>query len=396
MYFRPGARILIEIDRSGVRRRPYVQVCRLFAERVQFIFLNRSSDPSLVTPMQNQPKTAAHMEPDLLGRALTALAKQTGLQAEVTAREHAVEIRWEGRQYEYLVEAKTNTDRATTLANAKRQLQDYGERGLLVTEYMTPALATRCREELDLQFIDTAGNAYLRRPGLYVFIKGERPTEIGTMPGTRGAGTMTALRVTFTLLCNPDLLNAPYRDIVNAAGVALGTVGWVFLDLERRGLIIGEKGGRRLVDRERLIDEWATTYAMKLRPKLNPQRFRTETAGWWQNLNLRDVRAKWGGEVAADRLTNNLTPKAYTIYADREYRAELLQDLVGRLQVRLRADPKGDIEILDRFWKLPETTANTDCAPPLLVYADLMATLEPRNIEVAQTIRQKLLRNAED
>lgn len=355
--------------------------------------------------MQNQPKTAAPIETDLLGRALDALARKTGLQAEVTAHEHAVgpnrhldgaiEIRREGRQYDYLVEAKAVTDRATTLANVKRQLQEFGDRGLLVTEYMTPALAMRCREELELQFIDTAGNAYLRRPGLYVFIKGERPATVGmTMPGIRGAGTMTALRVTFTLLCNPDLLNAPYRDIVDAAGVALGTVGWVFLDLERRGLIIGEKGGRRLVDRERLIDEWTTTYAMKLRPKLNPQRFRTETPDWWKTLNLRDLPANWGGEVAADRLTRNLTPKAYTIYADREYRAELLQDLVGRLQVRLRADPKGDIEILDRFWTLPETPGHPDCAPPLLVYADLMATLDPRNIEVAQTIRQTLLRNA--
>lgn len=357
--------------------------------------------------MQDQPyqtEDIGGLEGALIGRALQVLKERTGLGFAITQQtpfaasnrrlDAAVELRWEGRQYRYLVEAKPAIDRAITLANAKRQLQDFAEDGLLVTEYMTPALASRCREELQLQFIDTAGNAYLRRPGLYVFVKGEKRPENPFMLAVRGAGTVTAQRVIFTLLCRPALLNAPYREIADAAGVALSTVGGVFTDLDRRGLLIGDKGTRRLVARERLVDEWTTTFPIKLRPKLHRQLFRIEKTDWWKNLRFPDKRAAWGGEVAADRLTANLKPKAYTLYIDPEYRAEFLRELIVNHGLRLRADPTGDMEILDRFWQLPELPDHPNCAPPLLVYADLMATLDPRNIEVAQAIRQRFLVNA--
>jgi len=115
------------------------------------------------------------------------------------------------------------------------------------------------------QFIDAVGNAYLRGPGLFVLVKGQRPVEgedfqLAGQDGKR-AGTATNLRVFFALLCKPELLNAPYRDINQAAGVALGAVGWVFFDLNARGYITGGKGkgDRVLLERQRLVQEWVTT-----------------------------------------------------------------------------------------------------------------------------------------
>ncbi len=54
----------------------------------------------------------------------------------------------------------------------------------------------------------------------------------------------------FALLCRPELLNAPYREIVDAAGVALGAVGWVYFDLQARGYVAAgkKKGTWRLQD----------------------------------------------------------------------------------------------------------------------------------------------------
>jgi hypothetical protein len=109
--------------------------------------------------------------------------------------------------------------------------QDYLWRPLL-----PPDIAELCRE-LHLPFLDTAGNVYLHEPGLLVFVKGQRARS-ADIPGTATkshTGTPTALRVMFVLLCRPALLNAPYREIVRAAGVALGAVGWVFADLQARG-----------------------------------------------------------------------------------------------------------------------------------------------------------------
>lgn len=61
---------------------------------------------------------------------------------------------------------------------------------------------------------------------------------------------------------------------------------------------------------------------------------------------------------------------------------------------RLRAGQQGNVEILDTFWKLPEGGTPLDLVPPLLVYADLMTTLDPRNLEVAKRLRERHIDHA--
>lgn len=334
----------------------------------------------------------------LLEDALAAFTRATGLRAAILAREPkapegyhpdaVIEVGGPGKPLQLFVEIKA-VDRAITLATAKQQLGAFGKPGLLVTPYLTAELATHCRAKLDLQFMDTAGNAYLRAPGLYVFIRGERPPG-GAAPaaGTRGGGTATALRVVFAVLCKPDLLNAPYRDIVRAAGVALGAVGWVFVDLHGRGHVLGGQRtrNRRLVEPGRLVEEWVMNYPIKLRPRLKPRRFRVADPRWWQKTRLPEG-AFWGGEVAAAKLTEHIHPATYTIYMEVARRHEGISQMVRRHQ--LRADPDGQIEILDTFWNFPGAAKQPDLVPPLLVYADLLATLDPRNLEIAKRIREE-------
>lgn len=340
------------------------------------------------------------LEPRLLEEALAALARTTGLNTvgikyKPTARNEGqpdakIEIKEGGRRLRFIAEMKT-VDRPVALAAAKNDLKAYGKRGLLIAPYLTDELAKHCRDKLDLHFIDTAGNAYLRAPGLYVLVRGQRPPKlVATTMGTRGAGTATALRVAFVLLCKPELLNVPYRDIVAAAGVALGAVGWVFFDLAGRGYITAgkRKRNRHLLEPARLLDEWVTNFPIKLRPKLNPRRFRAPDAGWWGQAHLPEG-TYWGGEVAAAKLTGYLKPTTCAIYMDPEIAHEALAGLVK--EHRLRADPQGNIEILDTFWRFPTQGIRDDVVPPLLVYADLMATLDPRNLEVAARIRKEYI-----
>ena len=338
----------------------------------------------------------------LLNEALVALKRTAGLDATIITYEPkrataarpdaAIQIEANGKRFRFFAEIKT-VDRAVALAAAKHRLEPYGDRGVLVAPYLAAELAIHCRNKLDLNFIDTAGNAYLRAPGLYIFVRGERPPALPGAMGTRGGGTATALRVVFALLCKPELLNAPYREIVAAAGVALGAVGWVFFDLQGRGFITGglRKRNRRLLEPTRLLDEWVTNFPIKLRPKLNPRRFQAPDPGWWQQARL-EAGARWGGEVAAAKLTDYLKPATYTIYLDPANAREALATLVKHHH--LRADPRGNVEILDAFWKFPPEGTQPDLVPPLLVYADLMATLDPRNLEVAKRIRAQYIDRA--
>ncbi len=104
----------------------------------------------------------------------------------------------------------------------------------------------------------------------------------------------------------------------------------------------------------------------------------------------------WGGEIAAQRLTNYLKPATCTLYIepkqDDPQPAKALTRFVATN--RLRADAQGDVEILDAFWNLPANTNYPDVVPPILAYTDLIATLDPRNIEVAKLIREKYVDDA--
>ena len=341
-----------------------------------------------------------------LGRALETLARATGVRGHPVAREHDIEAGYrpdalvdidvDGKVYRYTVQAREHVDRLAALGHIKAQFDRRGERGLLFAPYITPAIARQCRQ-LGLAFLDAAGNVYLREPGLHVYVTGERP-EQPIAKVARAGGTASALRVVFVLLCEPALLNAPYREIARAAGVALGTIGGVFLDLEARGYIAGRQksGNRRFLEPMRLFDEWVTTYPIKLRPKLHARRFRAEDPDWWKRADLAGLNACWGGEVAAHRLTHYLRPATCTVYIEPERAGEQAPRRLTRFVAanRLRADQRGDIEVLDTFWKLHTAPDHPDVVPPILAYADLIATMDPRNLEVASMLREQHITNA--
>jgi hypothetical protein len=61
------------------------------------------------------------------------------------------------------------------------------------------------------------------------------------------------------------------------------------------------------------------------------------------------------------------------------------------IKQRLRKDPQGDVEILRRFWNFTTVDQRADVVPPLLVYADLLATGDERNTETARMVYEKYL-----
>ena len=254
---------------------------------------------------------------------------------------------------------------------------------VVVLQQVTEDRADTLRRD-GVQFIDTAGNGYINQPPLYIFIKGNRAKNVDAKPATRRAFKQTGLRVLYAFLCQPGLENETYRTIAEKANVALGMVNWVVKDLEELGFLIatgttGRARQLRLIEKERLLERWITAYAEQLRPKLVLGRFRG-AEGWWQKAALQPNEALWGGEVAAAKLTDYLKPEAITIYVDRDNPAAVL------IPNRLKKDPQGDVELVARFW-LPETIPpNDDMVHPILVYADLMATGNQRNIETARMI----------
>lgn len=335
----------------------------------------------------------------LLQAALDALQAATGLAGRLIAADDAAapthaQLREGHRTFEFPVLIQPRIDRATQLEAAHLQvIEKIGNIGVLVTEYLTPALAEHCRTRQGQQFIDGAGNAFLRLPGLHVVVQGRpRPQPLTPRGATRprAIATAAAQRIVFLLLCQPEYLRMPYRAIAQAAGVALGVVGRVLADLAEQGYIIGGTGKWRMVEPERLFDQWVAFYPAQLRPKLGARRFTAADAAWWKDVDLTGTRARWGGEVAADRLTGLLQPAACTVYVP----GDEMQAFIAEHAVRhrWRADPRGEIEVLERFWTFDTAhDAPKATAPAPLVYADLLAKMDPRNREVAQALRRDAL-----
>ena len=163
---------------------------------------------------------------------------------------------------------------------------------------------------MNIPFIDTAGNAYIHEPPLFVFIKGDKPIDDHRKVHPTRAFQPTGLRVIFAFLCKPGLENAPYREIAKVAEVALGTINWVMVDLRQMGLLIDMgKRRRRLVNKENLLVRWVNAYAERLRPKTLLGTYMTTDTNLLKNTGLTNFRACWGGEIAAAKLTKYLKPR---------------------------------------------------------------------------------------
>ncbi len=324
---------------------------------------------------------------NLINRAVETLAQATGIkvvhQAKAQKAENAypdglVRIDYKGMHWDFAVQAKARVTRAT-VAMEKTQPTLPGQNRILVTEYATPPMADLMKE-IGLLFMDTAGNAYINKPPLYVFIKGnKRPENLKPAPIKR-LFKPAGLKVVFALLTNPQLVNRPYRQIAARTDVALGTVDWIFRDLKEMGFLLElGKRKRKITNPLTLLKRWVEAYPEQLRPKLGPGRFKADNHDWWKDVDITEYNACWGGEVAAAKLTRQLKPEKVIIYAP-EPPGKLI------IEQKLRKTTAGDIEILKPFWRFDHELDALGIVPPLLIYADLMATGDDRNIETAKII----------
>jgi hypothetical protein len=335
----------------------------------------------------------------ILDTAVIALGRTTGINAHVhpvtvgrhRATDAIIEVETDRYKHRFGAEVKT-VDRFATPAMLKAQGEALHDPPLLVAPYITREVAEHCRQ-LRLPFIDTAGNAYLEAAGLLVYVVGQaRPVE--PRQGTYRALNPAGLKLTFAVLCRPRLLDDNYRNIATAAGVALGTVGAAMKDLEARGFFNLETHPhlRKLLDPKRMLEEWVTHYPITLRPKLNLGRFRADPERL-QHTALAPLNAYWGGEPAAEKLTRYLKPAHFTIYT-----GEPIAKLVAA--GRMRAEAAGNVEILEKFWNFPAAHADEidapNVVPPILVYADLLATNDGRNAEAARMIYEQRIEPAFD
>jgi hypothetical protein len=283
----------------------------------------------------------------------------------------------------YYVEIKQNINN-TIIALLLQQKKNLKHPILLITRYVNNNKADELKKN-GIQFIDTAGNTYINHHPIYIFIKGNKPEDNILKNKQHRAFEPGGLKIIYTLLCYPDLIKRPYRYIAEMADVALGTVGWVINDLIELGFVIkmGDRG-RQLLKKVELFNRWCIEFNEKLRPKLLINKY-AGPKDWWTQYKLNPEYAKWGGEVAANKLINYLKPQDIIIYADLKKYKDIIIDN------KLRRDTDGEVIFFNRFWKVNGNNEFKEIVNPILIYADLINTGNQRVIETARVIYEKYI-----
>lgn len=248
---------------------------------------------------------------------------------------------------------------------------------ILITPCLPPAQALTLRQQ-GRHYLDAAGNASVQTPDFYLLVEGQTPAP----PATPITPAPVGLRLLYYLLSDPELLQAPYREISQRVGVALGSVSAFFTELRQQGLL-REEATCRVVDTEILLARWLEDYSQILRPTLGARRYRWTTAPGtrWRQLPM-VTGAYWGGEPAARLLLQekHSSPKSFTLYSDCLPDWGLVPDSVA-----------GSVEVLAPPFPLPQLAGTGGIAHPLLVYTDLLLSGQASAQHIAYQLQARYL-----
>lgn len=319
------------------------------------------------------------MEKEIVHIALENLRHIAGIEGfwqETGPLDGVLEFTVNGQKYAFIAEVKREVR-----THQLRQIEDYirhYDNGLLLANRIFPKIKEELRKK-DIPYLEANGNIFLKKENLFLFIDTQKPLDIAINKANR-AFTKTGLKVLFYLLQNKEAINLTQRELAQRAGVGLGNIPQVIDGLKETGYLIRLNNKTYLWENRRnLLERWIAEYATTLRPKLVKGRFALRDQ--WQNIAFDADRTVWGGEPAADILTNHLRPEIFLIYT-RENRQNLIRNY------QLMPDMNGEIEVLDMFWK--QDKAKT--VPPILVYADLMLEGGKRNKETAEKIYDEYIK----
>lgn len=257
---------------------------------------------------------------------------------------------------------------------------------LLIVGVRINARSAAAFRDAHIQYIDAGGNAYLEFGDVYIDVRGQELKKLNDEPGGSahtGTNLFSARRaqVICALLTLPSLVQARLQDVADASGVSIGLAHDTISQLQRAGFI-GGSGLRRSGD---LLELWAAAYSTGLGPTLaldsfvgDPSPAQVLGTDMWAMPAI-------SGEAAVSTYLGR--QRTLTVYVDQ---------LDPSLAVvnRWRRDPekRPNVFVRRRFWSARLEIGQHDAkgqqlAPWPIIYADLLASGEPRLAEVAKEWR---------
>src|SRR3989339_1877311 len=97
----------------------------------------------------------------------------------------------------------------------RNELVHFNENVIIITNYVNKIIAEKLKT-MNIQFIDRAGNAYIKMDKLFVFIVGKKDeTEQYEKKEAIRIFEPAGLKLLFAFLCDDGIINKPYRLIAD-------------------------------------------------------------------------------------------------------------------------------------------------------------------------------------
>ncbi|MET3207014.1 type IV toxin-antitoxin system AbiEi family antitoxin [Arthrobacter sp. UYEF13] len=243
----------------------------------------------------------------------------------------------------------------------------------------------------NLNFVDEAGNAFIAFGNVYVDVRGRRVSRRTPERKDAGAGVSASgvnlfsarrSRLLFVLLTWPYVPRLTIREISTLSGVSVGLAQETLKLLQREEYLSVGPGPQLLRQRE-LFEQWVMTYPHQLAPRLSLEAFRSSEPGLHGPLA---PGMEVSGESALPELLN---PSSLTVY---------VEEFTPRMAVvnKWRRDEHPNVFVRHKFWtdpssldiEAPTMAGNLPTVPSTLVYADLLASGEPRQRDAALILKE--------
>lgn len=285
------------------------------------------------------------------------------------APDAVVELAWGNAAHTFEVEMKKGLRPSTAGLHYQRALTH--QHPLLVGDRITGKLAALARD-MNLPHADTAGNAWISTPDFLIDIQGRQPARDATTSLSQPISfTRTDLRVVLALASAPRLATATSRELGAVVGVSHGAAHQTVAKLRQ----LGHLTSRGLRHGDLLLQRWTEAYLARGGFQQSARTLFVDP-----DLSLATALAevpdtRLGGEFAAELLGWPIRPASALVYTTRP--SEVARHLRGR------STPPGlPVEI-----RTPTSPAHQDdprIAPSMLLRADMLASMDARQIEVAQ------------
>lgn len=326
---------------------------------------------------------------DFIYEATSKLEKLINIPIEIDSSRQNYDALLRINNQQFIVEAKSavrTSNQGLVMSQLEEMKQNSNRPIILIAEYISKK-ATEELKERGINYIDTAGNAFIKYNNLVVLIEGQKKAKKEKTNQSR-AFQEAGLKILFHLLYKPEHLQDSYRKIAEKADVSIGSVSNVMAELEELNFLLKTNDKRVLKNTNELLERWIVEFNAVLRPRILRKRMRFVDPDGQRNWKRLDTQSNdgvilWGGEPGGALLTNNLRPEQFVIFTDLE-----LSGLAKKF--RLVPGENGEIEVLQKFWK--NDLSNDKIAPALLIYADLINSGFGRNIETAKQILENELR----